>query len=156
MFCVDPRIKCHIGLWVQCQIQGQKACLLMSWPDTNMSVLRLLVSAITTLIHRAIPHTSGLNFMVAREATEKRRIQSDSELYVWNFEALIVWWRKLRTETKILVWTPNPLNSFSHNRLEQFGNVSMVNWNAQPPQMCWWWWSMAIQHNSTHVTKSVP
>ncbi|KAH9571116.1 hypothetical protein CY35_02G076000 [Sphagnum magellanicum] len=70
------------ALITHCQIQGQKACLLMSWPDTNMSVLRLLVSAITTLIHRATPHTSALNFMVAREATEKRRIQSDSELYV--------------------------------------------------------------------------
>ncbi len=121
---------CHIGLWVQCQIQGQKACLLMSWPDTNMSVLRLLVSAITTLIHRAIPHTSALNFMVAREATEKRRIQSDSELYVWNFEALIVRWRKLRTETEILVWTPEALNSFSQT---SYSNLEMFLWSIGMP-----------------------
>ena len=67
---------------LQCQIRGLKARLLMSWPDTDFSVVRQMSSALNVLCKQALPKLLGLDFITAGKSTIGIKIQADSELYM--------------------------------------------------------------------------
>ena len=75
---------CMMNLFVvlQCQIRGLKARLLMSWPDTDFSVVRQMSSALNVLCKQALPKLLGLDFITAGKSTVGKKIQADSELYM--------------------------------------------------------------------------
>lgn len=82
---------CMTNLFVvlQCQIRGLKARLLMSWPDTDFSVVRQMSSALNVLCKQALPKLLGLDFITAGKSTVGKKIQADSELYMWDLPYLL-------------------------------------------------------------------
>jgi len=70
------------ALITHCQIRGLKARLLMSWPDTDFSVVRQMSSALSVLCKQALPKLLGLDFITAGKSTVGKKIQADSELYM--------------------------------------------------------------------------